>query len=446
MKAILIASRFSTHLLPLNIYLPIPMVPLVNRPIMLHIIEWLKRHGIAELILLLYHQHSVIRDYFGDGSEFGIKITYVNPVEEHGTAGAVKAAAKHFDERIIIINANLLTDLDISKATSFHEEKKAKATIILTSVQNPLQFRMVITDNTGRITNLPEKPVWGEAISDTINTGIYILEPEVLDYIPDGVSQDWDADIFPKMLIAEESLYGCVLEGFWTDLVTTDAYIESVLDIFSHKIEVRIGIAPIRRQGQELYIGRGCTIAGKDYSGLEGMVVIGNNTDIRKGSRIKNCVIGRNCTIEEGVELEDTILWDNVHIKKKSSIKGAVLCHNILVGQGVLIKEEVVVGDETRIGDASYLKKGVKVWPGKHINNGSTIATSLIWGEKRPKSILESATVRGLTSVTNVKLTPKLSIKQDGAYESTRSNDSTISTWRDTTRALVKSWWRAGKR
>ena len=183
MKAVIMAGGFGTRIQPLTINLPKPMIPLINRPIMLHIIELLKKHGIEELVLLLYHQPMNIKNFFGDGSEFGVRITYVTPLEDFGTAGAVKAAAKYLDERFLIISGDLLTDFDLSQAMEFHEQTKALATVTLTSVKDPLQFGVVITDKDGRITKFLEKPGWGEVFSDTINTGIYVLEPEVLHLI-----------------------------------------------------------------------------------------------------------------------------------------------------------------------------------------------------------------------------------------------------------------------
>ena len=143
MKAVIMAGGFGTRIHPLTISMPKPMIPLINRPIMEHIVNLLKQHGITDLILLLFHQPETIKKYFGDGSEFGVRITYVTPLEDFGTAGAVKAAARHLNERFMIISGDLLTDFDLSRVIAFHEQKHAKATITLTSVTDPLQIRFV---------------------------------------------------------------------------------------------------------------------------------------------------------------------------------------------------------------------------------------------------------------------------------------------------------------
>jgi mannose-1-phosphate guanylyltransferase/phosphomannomutase len=431
MKAVIMAGGFGTRIQPLTINLPKPMIPLINRPIMLHIIDLLKKHGITELILLLYHQPMTIKNFFGDGSEFGVHITYVTPLEDFGTAGAVKAAAKFLDERFLIISGDLLTDFDLSQVLAFHEEKGAQATITLTSVKDPLQFGVVITDKEGRITKFLEKPGWGEVFSDTINTGIYVLEPEVLEMIPARENRDWSKDVFPQMLAENAPLFGCQLSGYWADIGNTDAYLEAGRDITRHQVGVMIDERTAEGR-PDLHLGEDVLVANKDLSRLEGLVVLGDNTQVLGHARLKNTVVGRNCVIEDGCELEDAVLWDNVYLKKGSRIQGAALCHNVRVGQGVVIEEGAIIGDETTIGDEAYLKKDVKVWPNKVIEGGAIVTTNLIWGEKWRKSLFEGAVVRGLT---NVELTPEFSAKLGAAYGSTLPKDSFILAGRDAIRA-----------
>jgi mannose-1-phosphate guanylyltransferase/phosphomannomutase len=432
MKAVIMAGGFGTRIQPLTINLPKPMIPLVNRPIMLHIVDLLKAHGISELIFLLYHQPEVIKNFFGDGSEYGVRITYVTPLEDFGTAGAVKAAAKYLDERFVIISGDLLTDFDLTRVLAFHQENQARATITLTSVKDPLQFGVVITDKQGRINKFLEKPGWGEVFSDTINTGIYVLEPEVLEMIPEGENRDWSKDIFPQMLAEGAPLFGCNLSGYWADIGNTDAYLESCRDITLGKITVQIDERAGNGKGSRLHLGEEAFVAAADHSLLEGMVVLGDNTHVLGGARLKNCVVGRNCIIEDGAELEDAVLWDNVYLKKGCRIRGAVLCHNVRVGRGVVIEEGVVIGDETTIGDEAYIKKDVKVWPRKVIEGGAIVTTNLIWGEKWRKSLFEGAQVRGLT---NVELTPEFTAKLGAAYGSTLPKDSFVLCGRDAIRS-----------
>lgn len=429
MKAVIMAGGFGTRIHPLTIDMPKPMIPLVNRPIMEHIVNLLKRHGITDLVLLLFHQPEEIKKYFGDGSEFGVHITYVTPLEDFGTAGAVKAAARHLDERFMIISGDLLTDFDLSKIISFHEEMHAKATITLTSVTDPLQFGVVITDRKFRITKFLEKPGWGEVFSDTINTGIYILEPEVLELIPDGENRDWSKDVFPKMLENEEALYGCNMQGYWADIGNPEAYLQACHDICKGKVAVQIAEPP-NPAGSTIFISPDAQVS--EQATLSGMVVLGDNTRVKGNAQLMNCVVGRNCLIEEDAVLEDSVLWDNVYIKTGTRITGANLGHRVRVGQRAVIETGAVIADETTVGDEVNIRPNVRIWPRKVIESGSIVSINLIWGEKWRKSLFEGAVVRGLT---NVEMTPEFSARLGAAYGSTLPKDSYVLAGRDAIRS-----------
>jgi mannose-1-phosphate guanylyltransferase/phosphomannomutase len=423
------AGGFGTRIHPLTISMPKPMIPLINRPIIEHIVNLLKQHGITDLVLLLFHQPEIIKKYFGDGSEFGIHITYVTPLEDFGTAGAVKAAARHLGERFMIISGDLLTDFDLTQAIAFHEEKQAKATITLTSVTDPLQFGVVITDKDARVTKFLEKPGWGEVFSDTINTGIYILEPEVLDLIPEGENRDWAKDVFPKMLENGDALFGCNMRGYWADIGNPEAYLEVCQDICHGKVAVHISEPP-RTAGETIFISHDAQV--DEQVSLSGMVVLGDNTRIKGNAKLTNCVVGRNCLIEDGAVLDAAILWDNVYIKADTRVTGANLGHRVRVGQRTVIETGAVVGDETMVGDEVNIRPNVKIWPRKVIESGSTVSTNLIWGEKWRKCLFEGALVRGLT---NVEMTPEFSARLGAAYGSTLPKDSFVLAGRDAIRS-----------
>jgi mannose-1-phosphate guanylyltransferase/phosphomannomutase len=431
MKAVIMAGGFGTRIQPLTINLPKPMIPLVNRPIMLHIVELLKKHGISELIMLLYHQPEIIKNFFGDGSEYGVRITYVTPQMDLGTAGAVKAAAPYLDERFMVISGDLLTDFDLSSIIAFHEKRRAAATITLTPVKDPLQFGVVITDKEKRITKFLEKPGWGEVFSDTINTGIYVLEPEVLDLIPEGENRDWSKEIFPRMLEEKASLFGYSVKGYWADIGNTDAYLEASGDILKGKVTVRIDEQTSPRK-DKVFLGTDTHVQVADLSLLEGMVVVGDNSQVQGRARLKNCIVGRNCVIEDEVDLENTILWDNVFIKRGCRIKGATVCHKVRLGAGVVVEEGAVIGDETTVGEDVYIKKDVKIWPSKAIEGGSIVTANLIWGDKWRKSLFEGALVRGLS---NVELTPEFCAKLGAAYGSILPREAHVIAGRDAFRS-----------
>lgn len=430
MKAVIMAGGFGTRIQPLTINLPKPMIPLINKPIMLHIIELLKKHGITDLVLLLYHQPMSIKSYFRDGSDFGVNITYITPLEDYGTAGAVKAAARHLDEPFLIISGDLLTDFDIGKVIDFHQSNNARATMTLTRVADPLQFGVVITDSDNKVTKFLEKPGWGEVFSDTINTGIYLLDPEVLDLIPEEENRDWSKDIFPMMLEQGMDLYGCLLEGYWQDIGNPQAYLEACQDVLTEKVDLELDEKREPRDDCRLHMGHDTLLAPPDR--VQGMIVIGENSNILGPVRLSDCVIGRNCIIEEGVELQGAILWDNVYVKKGARVGNAVLCHNTRVGAKAKIGDGAVIADESRVGDDAEVNKGILVWPRKEIEEGATVTTNVIWGEKWRNSIFEGAVVRGLS---NMELTPEFAAKLGAAFGSTLPKDSVVLGGRDSCRA-----------
>lgn len=426
MKAVIMAGGFGTRMQPLTCNIPKPMIPLLNRPIMLHIVELLKKYQITDLVMLLYHQPSIIKNFFRDGADFGVKITYVTPLEDMGTAGAVKCAEKYIDERFMVISGDLLTDFNLKKVIDFHADNNALATITLTSVKDPLQFGVVITDKEKRIIQFLEKPGWGEVISDTINTGIYVFEPEIFSLIPASENFDFSQDLFPLLLTRNEPLFGCPVKGYWRDIGNTDSYREAHHDIFRGKVNVKIDEPKQDVVGRDLRIG--VDVRLDESASLNGTVVVGDNSQIFGSANIKDSVIGRNCTIEPGVKLSRCIIWDNVYLKKGVKITDSVICNNVSVGQGVVIEEGGIIAEDTSIGEESYIKRDVKVWPRKVIEAGATVTDNMIWGEKWKKSLFEGAIVKGLT---NVELTPEFVAKLGCAYGTSLPKGSFVLAGRD---------------
>ena len=335
MKSIIMAGGFGTRLRPLTNNLPKPMVPMANRPILEHIIELLKKTSITALAALLYFQPEKIIDHLGDGASLGVKIDYITATEALGSAGAVGSAMRRWkdDETTLVISGDVLTDLDIKAAVEFHRKKKAIATIVLTRVDNPLPFGIVITDKNGRIIRFLEKPSWGEVFSDTINTGIYILEKEVLDYLPEGVEFDFSKELFPALLANKKPIYGYVAEGYWKDVGSLEEYRAANIDILQGRVQVNI--EGDRIEGRDIWVGKDSRI---DYTTkLEGSVIIGANCRIEADVRISNSIIGDNAVIEEGAVIRDSVLWDKVK-----------------VGRGAIAHENVIA-DNTEIGESAPL-------------------------------------------------------------------------------------------
>src|SRR2546427_220746 len=280
MKAVVMAGGEGSRLRPLTSGIPKPLVPVVGKPVMEHILRLLRKHGITDVVVTLQYLGSAIRDYFGDGSDFGVDITYVVEDSPLGTAGSVKNAQEFLDEPFIVISGDALTDIDLGAVMRYHQEKGAAATIVLTSVPNPLEFGVVITNPDGTIKRFLEKPSWGEVFSDQVNTGIYIIEPKVLDMMPPATVVDWSSDVFPKMLANAMPLYGHLVPGYWCDIGNIQTYYQANWDALEGRVDVEI--SGERRHGN-VWIGEGSTI--------DAGVKIWPDKEIEPGSTVHESII-----------------------------------------------------------------------------------------------------------------------------------------------------------
>jgi len=394
MQAVVMAGGFGTRLRPLTANIPKPMTPLLNKPIIEHIIELLKQHKITDLILILYHQAEVISDYFKDGKKFGVKIHYVKPDADYGTAGAVYYGYENITDRFIIISGDVVTDFNLTHAIEFHEKKKSSATIVLTRAKNPLQFGIVLTGKDGKITKFFEKPSWSEVFSDTINTGIYILEKETLGLVPKARGNkpdcDFSKDLFPYLLRNKMPLYGSIVSGYWRDVGSLEDYINTNLEGLKEKVDL-----PLVRGS----IKNGNAIAPSSM--------------ISRSAKITNSVIGARCKIGPKSIIKDSVIWNNVHIEEGTKINYSVLCNNVKVKGNSKIEQNVFIGDNTVIGNNVIIRKDVKIWPRKNVDSNSVLTKNLIWEERWKDTLFTDSRITGLA---NIEITPEFGAKLGMSY------------------------------
>ncbi|MBI5014047.1 MAG: NTP transferase domain-containing protein [Deltaproteobacteria bacterium] len=430
MKAVLLAGGFGTRIQPLTHSVPKPMVPLLNRPLMEHILGRLRDVGIRDVVVLLYHMPDVIRGYFGDGSRLGMNLEYVLPDDDYGTAGAVKFVQDLIDSTFVIISGDLVTDFDLGKILAFHQSKRPPVTITLTSVPNPLQFGVVITDADGGILRFLEKPGWGEVFSDTVNTGIYVLEPSIFSYIPAGRPFDFSKDLFPIFLREGTPIYGYNAKGYWRDVGDPDSYREASREV----LEGTVALA-FPGEAREL---DGGTVWQEDDAPLpadlrvRGRVVLGRGVTLGAGVTLDNAVLGDGCSVGDGAHLQNTVLWARVSVGGGARLRDAVLCDGVTLGEGVKIEKGGIVAEGTEVGDQATFEKDIMVWPDKKIEAGSVISANLVWGDKWKKAVFEGGTVRGRT---NVELSPEFAAKMGAALGSVLPRESAILVGRDYLRA-----------
>jgi mannose-1-phosphate guanylyltransferase/phosphomannomutase len=402
------AGGKGTRLRPLTCDRPKPMVPLANRPMMEHIVRLLADHGYRDIAVTMFYLPEVIKAYFGDGSPWGVNLSYYVEETPLGTAGSVMNAAGFFEDTFLVISGDALTDFDLREAVQFHKENNAMVTILLTKVEAPLEYGVVITDAQGRIRQFLEKPSWGEVFSDTVNTGIYILEPEIFQYIPPGQPYDFSKDLFPRLLAAGCPMYGYVASGYWSDIGNLEQYRQSHYDLLAGKIRLQL---PGREVSPGVWAEANVHI--DPTAQIQGPILIGQNTWIGPGAQIEGySVLGANCIVDGGASLKRTLVWDHGYIGHDSQLRGAILCSKVRIKDRAAAYEGVVIGDGSTVGKEAVLRPGVKVWPGKSIDSGSTIADSLVWGSRWSRSLFGSQGIHGLV---NVDLTVELAGKLGAA-------------------------------
>jgi mannose-1-phosphate guanylyltransferase / phosphomannomutase len=404
MKAVVMAGGEGTRLRPLTSNQPKPMVPVVGKPCMEHILELLREHGMGEVIVTVAFLPQAIRSYFGQGETLGMEIGYSVEESPLGTAGSVRLAGKQLDETFLVISGDALCDVDLSALVAFHKEKGAAVTIGLKSVENPLEFGIVVTDEEGRIERFLEKPSWGQVFSDTINTGIYVMEPEVLKHVPGDRPYDFSKELFPYLLEMGRPLYGYVMDGYWQDIGNLDQFRQANFDALEEK--VRLNIPGIRIRGN-VWLGEGVEIG--ELEQIEGPAYIGNYCRISPGATVgSHAVLSNSVTLRERTRVTRSVIDASTHIGRSVLIEGAILGRSCDIRAHVRIHEGVAIGDEVTIGAETVVMPGVRIYPYKDVESGSLIHESVIWESRASTRLFGRDGVAGLV---NVDLTPEVAVR-----------------------------------
>ncbi len=432
MKAVVMAGGEGSRLRPLTIGRPKPMVPIANAPVMEHILGLLRRHGITEVVVTLQYLAKVIQDYFGDGSDFGLRIHYTVEETPLGTAGSVKNAEHLLDEPFLVISGDALTDFDLTEIVRYHQQVGAMATLTLYRVPNPLEYGVVIIDRNGRVVRFLEKPSWGEVFSDTVNTGIYVLDPAIFRYVRANAMVDWSNDVFPQLLAKGEPMFGYVAGGYWCDVGNLSEYMRANADLLH-------GLVKLEMPGHELP-GR-IWVAGSEKEGnaevdpaarLYGPIFLGKGVEIRGNAVIHGpTVIGDYTVVEERVTIDRSIVWPNCYIGEGSDLHGAIVGRQCSLKAGTVVFEGAVIGDNCTIGEGAIIRPNVKLWPNKDVDAGATVSSSVIWGSQARRSIFTRAGVSGLA---NLEMVPEFAARLGAAYGSIFPKGASVTTNRDLSR------------
>ncbi len=344
MQALILAGGKGTRLRPLTVYTPKPIVPVLNRPFLLYQIEVLAKAGISEIVLSLSYQPDKIEDLLGDGSDHGVKLRYVTEPSPMGTGGAYKFAADAIRDTTVVFNGDILTDVDISSIISFHREKNSEATLALVPVEDPSAYGLVETDADQRILRFLEKPKPQDIAIlniNTINAGIYVLEPSILDLIPKNENSSFEYNVFPSILKKEKPFYAYILkDNYWRDLGNPKSYLEAHHDFFRGAIQ---GFVIDRSASSDI-----ATTAFVDKTS-----VIGEGCVIKPNAKIINSSIGPGVHVEEKTVIENSVIWSHTRVSSSAEIRNAVIGRSCHIGRNVLVNDGAVLGDKASLPDYS---------------------------------------------------------------------------------------------
>jgi len=424
-KAVVMAGGEGSRLRPLTSRRPKPLAPVANKPVMEHIVDLLRRHGVTEIVATLHYLADEVESYFGNGSEFGVSMQYVVEDTPLGTAGAVKLAEDILgDAPFLIISGDALTDLDLTALVADHVRTGATATITLQRATNPLEFGVVITDDDGRITRFLEKPSWGEIFSDTINTGIYVLDPIVLSYMERGKSYDFSRDIFPRLLHEQRLVSGYVTSDYWTDIGNLQQYQQANYDVLDGKVRVEI---PGTQVQPGIWMGEGCRIDPEAH--LISPVILGRNVIVEADATVgTETVLGNATIVAKNATIQRAISWADCYFGESSRIEGCTIADRNIVKQHASVMSGTVIGSGCTIGSGAVVRPNLRLWPDKSVSSGAIVSMSLIYGIKWPGSLFGAIGVSGLA---NVELTPEFATKLGQALGSSLKPGQPVMTSRD---------------
>ena len=423
------AGGEGTRLRPMTANLPKPLLPIVNKPIMEHVLSLLHRHGFTETVVTVQFLASLVRNYFGDGEEVGMRLTYTTEETPLGTAGSVKNAESLLrDDSFIVISGDALTDIDLTELVKFHHDKGALVTVCLTRVPDPVEFGITIIDEDSRVQRFLEKPTWGQVFSDTVNTGIYVMEPEVLDYVAEGEKVDWSGDVFPRLIADGQPVFGYVAEGYWEDVGTHESYHRAQADVLSGRVDVDLDAFEV---SPGIWVAEGADVSSDAV--LQGPLYIGDYAKVEAGAELREfTVLGSNVIVRTGAFLHRAVVHDNVFIGPQANLRACVVGKNADIMRAVRIDEGAIVGDESVVHDEAIISSGVRIFPFKTVEAGTVVSSDLIFESRGQRALFGP---RGVSGIVNVEITPELVVRLSSAWASTLKKGTTVTASRDVSRA-----------
>lgn len=356
MKAVILIGGEGTRLRPLTLKIPKAMVPILNKPFLVHLLEYLRSHGVDEVILALGYMPDPIQSHLGDGEALGVKLVYSVEDQPLGTAGAVKLAEAHLDETFLVFNGDIITEIDLTEMIKRHRKAQPRASIALTPVEDPTAFGVVETYSSGMVHRFVEKPSKDEVTTNMINAGIYVLEPEVLNDVPAGEKCMFENWVFPRLLERGEKMLSYPSHAYWIDIGTPEKYLRANHDL-------------LREWGEEVrFQGRSEV---HPSARIKGPALIGENCVIEENARIIGpAVLGSGCRVNREAAIEGAVLWEDVRVGDGAVLRNCIIGSGAQVGVGAHVSENCVIGDSALLGEGGKLPENTRVDPGSSVEPG----------------------------------------------------------------------------
>lgn len=423
------AGGEGTRLRPLTSGTPKPLLPVVGKPLLDRMLILLKRHGISEAVLTLSHLAALVRTYVGDGSELGMDLSFATEPAPLGTAGSVRNAARALaDEDFLVVSGDVLTDVDLTDLARAHRRSGAAVTVCLVRRSDPRDFGIAVTDDEGRIERFLEKPTWGQVITDSVNTGIYVMNPEVLSRVPSGRAADWARDILPQLISDGVHVHGHVTGGYWEDVGTPEAYLGAHAAVLDGDVDTPVSGVRI---ADRVWAGEG-TLIDPDVV-VDGPVFVGSNVRVERGARLgPYTVLGDNVVVRSGARLDRAVLHDNAFVGPQTGLRGCVIGRGGDLERGVQVEEGALIGEDSVLGEEAVIAPGVRVYPSKHVEPGAVVRESVVWESRGRRSLLGP---HGISGIVNVDLTPELAVRLGAALASLLPKGAAVTVARDQSRA-----------
>jgi mannose-1-phosphate guanylyltransferase/phosphomannomutase len=426
-KAVIMAGGEGTRLRPLTSSQPKPMVPVANRPLMEHVVGLLRHHGFDDIVVTVAYRAEAIRSYFGDGGDLGVHLTWATETSALGTAGSVRNAMAALDEPFLVISGDIVADVDLGAVVDFHHARAATVTVALQRRADPLDFGMVIVGDDGAVERFVEKPTRGQVLGETVNTGIYVIGPEVFDVIAPDRPVDFAGEVFPHLLDTGRAVYGCPVGGYWEDVGTLGAYLRVHRDVLAGRVRVDI---PGFALADGIWLGEGADV--DPTAEIVGPAVIGPYCRVEAGAFLgADTVLGANVRVGPDVSVERSVVHDNVYLGPGVRLRGSVVGRSATVRRGARLEDGSVLGADCFVGEHAVINPGVAVYPAKTVDPGAVVDTSIIWESRGARSLFGR---HGVTGLANVDITPETAVRLAMAFATTMPRGSTVVVPRHTSR------------